>query len=96
MTVGVVVTTLELCSCCSLCMKTSMCSRPRKPALKPGPKASLFYFLTVTLASFSVSLSTALHSSSKSSPSTGYRPAKTMALEGRKPGSASTGGLLSR
>lgn len=57
----------------------------RMPNLKPSPNAVLVSLVTETLASLHVSLSIAWLSASKSDPSAGNRPEKTMCFTGLKP-----------
>ena len=55
-----------------------MCNRPRKPQRKPKPSASLVSGSNSKLGSLIESLSSASRSCSKSWPSDGYRPQKTI------------------
>jgi hypothetical protein len=55
------------------------------PDLNPRPRAVLVSFATETLASLHVSFSIAWLSASKSDPSAGKRPEKTICFAGLKP-----------
>lgn len=57
--------------------KTDSLNNKTYPQRKPAPRAALFSLCTATLASFSVSRSTAAFSASKSAPLTGNIPVTT-------------------
>lgn len=66
------------------------------PYLKPRPRAVLLSLVTETLASLHVSLSMAWLSASKSDPSAGYRPEKTICFAGLKPSCITKENILMR
>ena len=73
----------------------SKCISPKKPQRKPNPRALLLSGSILNDASFSCSFSRATRRLPYSSPSEGYRPAKTMDLTGTYPGKGSSAGMRS-
>ena len=92
-TPGVVVNKFTSNSLSNLSVTISKCNNPKKPHLKPNPKAEEDSGSKEKLESFSLSLANPSFNFWYSELSTGNNPQKTTGLLGLKPGSDSDNGL---